>query len=72
MKETLTSDLVLCPFCGGVAEFEEIESKVTHGAVMWSVGCMTEGCYGWQSHAKFNTKREAAAGWNMRKVWPVP
>ena len=60
------TELMPCPFCGGESFMEEVKSRVLNEAVVWSVGCNTEHCYGNMSFAVFNTQREAAQGWNTR------
>jgi hypothetical protein len=63
---TADIELLPCPFCGGPAELEEIDSG------SWSVGCeekvlSVHYCMGYQSLTSFATKREAIAAWNTRR-----
>lgn len=60
-----------CPFCGAAADFEEIAGKA-HSGVDFSVGCFTDGCFGYQSYLKLPTKGEAADAWNTRVDSSVP
>lgn len=69
----MTSDLKPCPFCGGEAEYEEIQFQDSDD-IAWSVGCKLkvseheedDSCCGYMSHHKFARKCEAAAAWNKR------
>ena len=59
------SELLVCPFCGGPAELEEVDGGG------WSVGCEEKPlsvhyCMGYQSLTSFATKREAISAWNTR------
>lgn len=65
MKEKLLP----CPFCGGKAVMEEIESNI-YGNVRFSVGRSIsddDTCMGYQSLTTFSRKCEAASAWNKRK-----
>ncbi len=57
--------LLPCPFCGGQADIELIE---TIGDTRKAAGCNTEFCQGYQSAHAFATHREAAEAWNKRHL----
>ncbi len=63
--EQLTAPIALlpCPFCGGPADIELVESL---GDTRKVAGCNTEFCQGYQSAHSFATYREAVAAWNKR------
>lgn len=65
MAEPVSSNLKPCPFCGAPVEFEEIKGH-SHDGIDWSIGCETEGCFGFQSLIKFPTRRAAIEAWNKR------
>ena len=58
-----------CPFCGGPADFEQVERL---GIDTWSVGCRAtkdddpDECIAQQFLMTFTRKVEAAAAWNKR------
>jgi hypothetical protein len=59
--------LLPCPFCGGEAQLEEIDSRSSKtGAVAFSAGCHNEGCIGYQSMSTYARRTEAANAWNKR------
>jgi hypothetical protein len=61
-------DLDLCPWCAGLADFENLENG------RYSVGCNdSEGeCLGFQLMTTFATKREAQKAWNRRAALSRP
>lgn len=65
--------ILRCPFCGGAAELEEIETKL--GVTMFTVGCSTdEGgkCMGYEPQTWFDRRSDAIAAWNKRSVITIP
>jgi len=60
--------LLACPFCGGKADFECVENRLSPDFCFWSVGCMNSevDCIAYQMMAHYNTKGEAAEAWNKR------
>lgn len=66
----MTDHILPCPFCGGVAQIEEIPASPgkTDG-VRFSVGCASDedgACMGYQSLTTFNRRSEAITAWNKR------
>lgn len=59
----MSEKLLNCPFCGGEASVEEVDH---YGKTMFSCGCTTENCMGYQSMAVFNRKKEVVQYWNTR------
>ena len=56
-------ELKPCPFCGCVADFEE----VTHfGLTKFTVGCSSDYCHGRQSLVTWDRRSEAMKAWNTR------
>lgn len=66
LEAPVTVELKPCPFCGGEASFEHLES----GA--WSIGCIDiDGeCMGFQSLQTFARQADAIAAWNTRTSPP--
>lgn len=52
-----------CPWCGTKATVEEVQKAM---GIRKTVGCATQYCYGYQSFAAFDTRREAIIAWNRR------
>lgn len=67
MTKQQTEALKPCPFCGGGASFEHLESG------RWSIGCadIDGDCMGFQSLQTFPRKADAIAAWNARAT-PSP
>lgn len=63
-----SSDLLACPFCGGPADIELVE---TCGDTRKVAGCNTEFCQGYQSAHTFATHREAVEAWNKRHLLTI-
>ena len=57
------SDLLFCPFCGGVAHIKEVVSACS---VVYTVGCSDSECMGFETLLCKPTPEEAVAAWNRR------
>lgn len=58
-------DLKPCPFCGEEAEVEE---TIFGDVAVFSVGCLTEDCFGYQSFVTFPLMKAAVEAWNTRPI----
>lgn len=63
-------ELLPCPWCGKGASVEEY-SQPMRGEIVFSCGCDTEECLGFQSLTSFDRRIDAIKAWNTRPTPPV-